>query len=273
MAFILDWVKIILPNIRLPMRYFFQIVLLILVPNLLLAQNGEPKDIRGKVVSEAPYLENIYIINLKTEKTTSTDKGGYFEITAIVGDTLLFSAVQIKGTKMVITAEDVAKDLVLVKLDPIINRLDEVVVRQYKNINAVSLGIIPASTKHYTPAERKLKAASDPDFKGNTDGSMGASASLDPVFNWMSGRTAMLEKEVEVEKKETLLQKIENQFGVDYFTKRLKIPKEYVKGFWYYVVDESRFINALNAKNMNMANFVLAELATNYLEILKSETK
>ncbi|WP_333599404.1 hypothetical protein [Flavobacterium sp.] len=255
------------------MKHLFQIVLLLLATNLLSAQNNLGKDIRGKVVSEAPELENIYIINLKTEATTATTQGGYFEIAAAVGDTLMFSAIQIKGRKMVVTDKDFAKDLVFVKLEPVINHLAEVVVRQYPNINAVSLGIIPASTKHYTPAERKLKTASNADLKGNTDGTMGASASLDPLFNWMSGRTAMLEKEVEVEKKETLLQRIENQFGFDYFIDRLKIPKEYVKGFWYYVVEEKRFVSALNAKNKTMETFVLAELASNYLQMLKTETK
>jgi hypothetical protein len=251
------------------MRYSFQIVLLLFAVNQLSAQDTISKDVKGKVVSEAPELDNIYIINLKTEATATTTQGGYFEIAAAAGDTLLFSAVQIKGKKMMLTDKDLAKDLVLVKLDAVVNRLDEVVVRQYKNINAVSLGIIPADTKHYTAAERKLKAASGADFKGNTDGSMGASASVDPLLNWMSGRTAMLEKELEVEKKETLLQRIENQFGIDYFTEKLKIPKEYVKGFWYYVVEETRFVSALNAKNKVMEAFILAELATNYLELQK----
>jgi hypothetical protein len=41
------------------------------------------------------------------------------------------------------------------------NQLDEVVIRRYNNINAVSLGIIPANQKSYTPAERKLRTAGD----------------------------------------------------------------------------------------------------------------
>jgi hypothetical protein len=44
------------------------------------------------------------------------------------------------------------------------NQLDEVVIRRYNNINAVSLGIIP-NQKSYTPAERKLRTAGD--FKYN----------------------------------------------------------------------------------------------------------
>jgi len=253
------------------MRYLFIILYLLLSIHSVLAQDIVKKEIKGKVVSEAPYLENIYIINLKSEATTTTIKGGYFNIMASVGDTLMFSAVQIRGKKLVVTENDVANDLMLVNLDAVINRLDEVIIRQYKNINAVSLGIIAADTKHYTQAERKLKAASGSDLKGNTDGSMGASASLDPLFNWMSGRTAMLEKELAVEKKETLLGKIENQFGIEYFIEKLKIPKAYVKGFWYYAVEETKLINALNAKNKIMASFIFAELATKYLALQKEE--
>jgi hypothetical protein len=255
------------------MKYTILILIIVLATNLLSAQESNVREIKGKVVSEAPELENIYVINLKTEITSTTEKGGYFRLQAAVGDTLMFSAIQIKGHKIVLTEKDFAKDLVLFPLDPVINRLDEVIVKQYKNINAVSLGIIAMDTKHYTPAERKLRAASGADLKGNEDGTMGASASLDPIFNWMSGRTAMLKKELEVEKKETLLEKLENQFALDYFIYKLKIPKEYVKGFWYYAVEESRLATALNTKNKAMASFVLAELSTNYLELQKCGNK
>lgn len=255
------------------MKYTILTLVLILASNLVSAQICGIKEIKGKVVSEAPELENIYIINLKTEVTTTTEKGGYFRLQVAAGDTLMFAAIQVRGQKITVTEKDLSEDLLLFHLDPVINRLDEVVVKQYKNINAVSLGIIPATTKHYTPAERKLKAASSADIKGNEDGTMGASASLDPLFNWMSGRTAMLKKELEVEKKETLLEKLENQFGWDYFIDKLKIPKEYVKGFWYYAIEERRLVNALNTKNKTMASFVLAELSTNYLELQKGENK
>jgi hypothetical protein len=255
------------------MNQFLKIVLLLLAVNMVSAQGNQVKSIKGKVVSQTVDLEGIYIINLRSDASTATGKEGYFSINAAVGDTLMFSAIQIKGKKMVLTATDFDKDLLLVKLEPMINRLDEVVIKQYKNINAVSLGIISRDTKHYTPAERKLKTASDEDLKGNQDGTMGASASLDPLFNWMSGRTTMLKKEVEVEKKESLLQRIENQFELGYFTKKLNIPEEYVKGFWYFVVEDTKFALALNAKNKTLAHFILAELATKYIDLLKADDK
>lgn len=255
------------------MKQLYPIVFLFLTANMVSAQTDAVKTIKGKVVSEMIDLDGIYIINLKTEATTVTEKEGYFTIKANVGDTLMFSAVQIKGKKIVVSEEEAGKDLLLVKLEPMVNRLDEVIVKQYKNINAVSLGIISPNTKHYSPAERKLKAASGADVSGNTDGTTGASVGVDPVFNWLSGRTAMLEKELEVEKKEGMLQKLENQFGLDYFIKKLKIPEEYVKGFWYYVVEDARFISAFNGRNKTMATFLLTELATKYIDLLKPDNK
>jgi len=255
------------------MNHLSKIVFFLLTVNVISAQENQVKSLKGKVVSEAIDLEGIYIVNLKTEAATTTDKEGYFSIHATIGDTLMLSAIQIKGKKIVITEGDFQKELLLVKVEPMINPLDEVVVKQYKNINAVTLGIIPADTKHYTPAERKLRTASGDGITGNTNGSMGGSAGLDPMFNWMSGRTAMLKKEVEVEKKESLLQRIENQFGFDYFTKKLKIPEEYVKGFWYFVVEDAKFAAALNAKNKTLMTFILAELATKYIDLLKADEK
>jgi hypothetical protein len=67
-------------------------------------------------------------------------------------------------------------DLLFLKMTPIMNQLNEVMVYQYKNINAEALGIIPMGRKTYTPAERKLKAATG--WSGQ-----GGGVSIDPLFN------------------------------------------------------------------------------------------
>ena len=120
--------------------------------------------------------------------------------------------------------------------------------------------------KVYTPAERKLKVATDLDGKIGFGGAM----SLDPLLNAISGRTAMLKKELAVEKKEKLLQKIEYLFKEKFFLENLKIPKDYLRGFWYYAVEDPKLVSALNTKNKIMARFIFSDLATKYLEILKN---
>ena len=242
---------------------------LILFSNFGWAQVSNPKILKGKVVSNAIDLEGIYVINLKSDVSTATQKGGYFDIQAKVGDTLMFSAVQFKGKKVVLIEKDFGGDLFFVKLETMINQIEEVKIIRYNHINAVSLGIIPAGQKHYTPAERKLRTAGEFHWYSPLLIPLGGMPA-DGLINSISGRTAMLKKEVEVEKKEFVLQKLETMFDPNFFVDKLKIPSEYVKGFWYYVAEDKKFVAALNDKNKTMATFILGELATQYLEIIKT---
>lgn len=243
---------------------------LIIFSNSGWAQVTNSKNLKGKVVSNALDLVGIYIINLKTDISTATEKGGYFDIQAKAGDTLMFSALQFKGKKVVLKENDFDGDLFFVKLETIINQIEEVKIIRYNHINAVSLGIIPAGQKHYTPAERKLRTAGEFHWYSPLLIPLGGMP-VDGLINLISGRTAMLKKEVELEKKEFVLQKLETMFDPDFYVDELKIPADYVKGFWYYAAEDQKFINALKDKNKTMATFVLGELATQYLETIKVE--
>jgi hypothetical protein len=55
-------------------------------------------------------------------------------------------------------------------------------------------------------------------------------------FKLITGRKAMLKKEVIVEYKEQMLIKLDYLFLPEYYTQTLKIPQEYVRGFQYYVL-------------------------------------
>ena len=229
------------------------------------------KTLNGKITADYNDLEGIYIVNLKTERATLTERGGYFSITASVGDTLMFSAVQFKGLKVALKESDFEKELFFVKLETLVRSLDEVRINEYKNINAVSLGIISPNTKHYTPAERKLKAAGEePHWYSPLLIPLGG-MSVDGLLNSISGRTAMLKKELVVEKKETLMEKISDYYDEKYFTETLKIPQDYVKGFLFYIVEDQKFVEAVNSKNKTMATFIMNELAGKYKELLQEK--
>ena len=228
------------------------------------------KIVKGKVVSSAMDLEGIYIVNLKTEVSTATENGGYFEIQAKIGDTLMFSAVQIKGKKVVLKENDFGDELFFVRLEAMINQLEEVKIIQYKNINAVALGILQKPAKVYTPAERKLRTAGELHWYSPLLIPLGG-MSVDGLLNSVSGRTTMLKKELIVERKEILLKKLEDMFETNFFINKLKIPSQYVKGFKYYIVEDEKFVNAVNSKNKTMATFVLGDLAVEYLKLQVGE--
>jgi hypothetical protein len=65
--------------------------------------------------------------------------------------------------------------------------------------------------------------------------------------------------------------KIENQFETNYFTEKLKIPEENVKGFLFYIVEDPKLMELINAKDKEMSKFRMSELATNYLALIKPE--
>ena len=234
------------------------------------AQTSTLTLLKGKITSQIKELNDVYVANLRSESTTTTATNGSFSMFVKVGDTLQFSGLQVVTKKAVVIENDITKQLYVVSLEAKVNPLDEVEIKQYKNINAVSLGILQRRAKVYTPAERKLRTAEEFHWYSPLLIPFGGMP-VDGLINSISGRTAMLKKELAVEKKEKLLQKIEYLFKEEYFLENLKIPKEYLRGFWYYAVEDSKLADALNTKNKMMARFIFSDLATKYLELLTTK--
>jgi hypothetical protein len=236
-----------------------------------LAQTNPEKILNGKVIADYGDLNGIYVINLNPEasgqKVSITEKGGFFNFPASVGDTLMFSSINYKGLKIKLKEEDLQKSLFFVKLHPIMNQLKEVVIVKFKHINAQDMGIIPRGQKTFTPAERKLNTASNPYMAFKS----GLSFSAYPLLNALSGRTAMLEKIVEVEKKEISIAKTEDLFDENYFVEKLKIPLEFIKGFQFFIVEDEGYSKAIKAKNKTLAQFRMGELALNYLDLISEK--
>ena len=221
---------------------------------------------KGKIVSESNYLEDIHIINVSKKIGVLSGRGGYFKIFATENDTLMFSAVHLKGYQRVVTLQDFKKELVFIPMEIFENQLAGVTLTKYKNINAESLGIVPKGQRTYTPAERKLVTAGD--FKWYSPllipvGGM----SVDGLVNAISGRTAMLRKELVIEGKEMLQEKTTSIFTKEYMMNTLHIPEDYVEGFLFYVVEDARFTTEMKRDNKTMATFILSQLADEYLKL------
>ena len=232
-------------------------VLLLFFFQISFGQNNDVKEIPGQVSEESSSVEKVNIINNTTQVTTVSDADGMFSIKVKEGDVLVFSAINLEPLRYRITAEDLTSNLLRIKMKVKEIQLKEVIVNENANITAENLGIIPHGQKKYTPAERKIYTAT--------------STSVDKLLNGISGRTAMLKKEAKVEKKEMLFRKMEYLFDEAYYTDRLKIPLEYIKGFQLYCVDNPEFAVSLNTKNKTMSMFLITGLAQEYLTIIEHE--
>nr|WP_294786523.1 carboxypeptidase-like regulatory domain-containing protein [uncultured Flavobacterium sp.] len=247
--------------------------LIVMVGQTCLSQTQDRSAFNGKIVSNTTDLEGVYVINAQTEETVTTDTSGSFSILAKADDVLVFSSISFKEKRIMLKAEDFLNINFTTRLTMVMHELQEVVIKRYDNINAESLGIIPEGQKKYTAAERKLKTATALNATANGGGMVGGSISADPLLNFFSGRTAMLKKEIAVEKKELFMRMLENMFSLEHFIDRLKIPAEYVKGFEYYAVENDKFTVVLNSKNKTSTEFLLGELAEKYKAIIASESK
>ncbi|WP_253251040.1 carboxypeptidase-like regulatory domain-containing protein [Flavobacterium sp. ACN6] len=233
------------------------IILFLIFVQIGFGQKNNSKELLGKIMEQSTPIEGVNIINNTTQVTAVSDSDGNFSIAVREGEVLVFSAVNLEPLKRRITLEDMNTNLLLVKMAVKEMELKEVIVNENANITAENLGIIPYGQKKYTPAERKVYTAN--------------STSVDKLLNGISGRTAMLKKEVNVEKKEALFRKLEYLFDENYYTQRLKIPVDYIKGFQLFCIEDAEFAVSLNTKNKTMSMFLITDLARKYLTILENE--
>lgn len=213
----------------------------------------------GKITVDSLKVEGVNVLNTRSEKTAVTNELGIFSLKVNVGDALVFSAINLEIKRKVIEEDDLKSGRLLIKMSVKMNAIEEVVVNDNQGITAENLGIIPVGQKKYTPAERKLYTAT--------------TGILDPLLNKISGRTAMLKKEVEVERNERLLRQLDGWFQEKYYIETLKIDKEYIKGFQYYIIEDAEFVRALRAKNKTLTKFLVKRLAINYDDIIEKQEK
>lgn len=215
------------------------------------SQTRNEKLLRGKIVADSVSVVRIDVVNLGNEKVTVTNNKGEFSILAKVDDILVFSSMTLEMKRMLVDEDDLKSETITIYMTPKINELNEVIVK--KNA-AEGISIIPGQ-KHYTPAERKLYTAT--------------SGLLDAPLNWLSGRTEMLKKEIIVERKERMLNKVGVLYDDKYYIQTLKVPEIYIDDFQRYIIEDKEFAAALKVKNRTMMLFLISKLAVNYNAIPK----
>jgi hypothetical protein len=207
----------------------------------------ENSRLSGRVTNNGEGVADVHILNLSAEKATITDEGGVFSLEASAGDTLLFSAIQLRRKSLIVTAAMLRSVEVVVPLEEFVNQLDEVVVRPYnlsgdiwrdleqvpvgRVVVASSLGLPNAYVKPPTQAERKLYEA--------TSGA--GIVPLNPVLNAITGRTRYLKAIVATEARYAQTEQVRGYYPDSLFTRELQIPLWRIDDFMYYCEQDSLF--------------------------------
>jgi hypothetical protein len=216
--------------------------------------------IKGKIIVETNDNEGITIVNISNKINTISGNGGYFKIKAKVNDTLLFSSLQFDVIKLKINQTDFGQNLLFVKMTPRSKLIEKILITNQTVITAESLGLVPKGQKRYTVAERRILSSEV------------GKVSVGGLINLITGYNKELKRNLEIEKKEMLIEKIRNQFEKDYFVTTLQIPENYIDGFLYYISEDKKLHEILNSNDKYTKMFKLADLAVAYLKTIQPET-
>lgn len=227
---------------------------LFLIPGAFLSAQIVPsKQIEGRVYSESGDVAATHVLNISAKKASITDKDGFFTITAKLGDTLVFSAVQYKRKSMMVTSAMLDSKLLYVPLEEVLTQLDEVIVTPYNLtgdmatdlarteiepvVTASTLGLPNAFVKPLTQAERLLNEA--------TTG--GGLIPLNPLLNALTGRTKMLKNRIARNEKYERTQRVRAFYPDSLYTTEFRIPKEKIADFMYFCEVDPAFQTLVDA--------------------------
>lgn len=227
--------------------------MLLLFVNGVWCQSVE-KMVTAKIVVDTTAIEKVNVLNLRNYQNAVSDKKGMVKMMLRADDALVITAANLETRRKIITSDDLNREVLLVKMSYKMNQLEEVDVNAHPEINSEQMGITQKGQKRYTSAERKLRTAT--------------TGLLDPLLNKMSGRTSQLKKEIQVERNERLLIKLDGWFEDKYYTQTLKIPEDYIQGFQYYIIEDDDFARALNDKNKTLTMFYVKRLAVEYNDLI-----
>lgn len=244
---------------------FFQLAIL----NIAKGQQQKEIMISGRTILNEKGIEGIYVKNESSNETTNSDTDGRFNIKCQLGDVLYFSSVNTETIRKKITIKEYQSNNLVVSMTSKTIDLNEVIINT-NTITAEKIGIIPENQKKYTPAERRLKTAGD--FKPTHLLSLlGGSSPLDPIINKISGRTKRLKKELEIEKKERLLERLKTLYKDDFYVMNLKIPKTYINSFRYFCIENQYLVSYLTSGNKQLLELSMSELAITFNNNMSSE--
>jgi hypothetical protein len=193
-------------------------------------------------------------LNLTAEQATITDENGYFSLFARTGDTIYFSAVQLRRKSLQVNNEMLQSEI-MVPLEEFVNELDEVVVRPFdlsgdiardlqqmpaeKPIVAATLGRPNAYVKPPTQVERKIHEA--------TTGA--GLIPLNPVLNAITGRTKYLRKILAAERKLARTNRVREFYSDSLFVVDLRIPIQKINDFMYYCEVDPLFSEVVDTED------------------------
>ncbi len=225
---------------------------------------SQTTEILGQVKASANTY-GIHIINKTSSKFTITDDDGKFVIPARLYDTIMVSGVQYRLNEFVVNDIIMQTKRVTVNLEDKVNELDEVIVGKIltgdllsdiensdikRDVNFYDVGIPGYTGRRKTQTERRI-------YEANTGSGL---IPLNPILNWLSGRTKRLNEQLAREKEEKAVQSVASKYSKLLF-ENTTLSTTQQNEFFYFSADDEEFKDLYRSGNeLKMLQFLKDKL-------------
>ncbi|MHB0756306.1 carboxypeptidase-like regulatory domain-containing protein [Polaribacter sp. M15] len=220
------------------------------------------KNITGKVFFEGDVMSDVHIINKNSNIGTNTNDFGLFEISTTIGDTLVFSHINIKAKTIAITKEIFVQEIFIVDVEDKTYVLDEITLSTAKSIFFVDPEIMPptrvnAKTLHLPYANSIAKKDySVVKFRS------GGVVSLDNLMNALNGNNRRRKQLEKITLEDKRLAKIRKYFTDDFFITDLNIKQESINPFLNYCFKKNIIYYFNKNDNLKVTTILMQESKT-----------
>ena len=247
-------------------------ILILSMMFLVIQLNAQEKPIllNGTVKYNNKYISDINVINKTSKIGTASNSNGEFTISAIKGDSIIFSSLEYQNRVIEITESHITNKEITVYLEPGFNELDEVEILQkirleFNNISVENRTILDNDTV----SEYK---APDTDQYLN-QGYMTNGMSLVGIYNLITKKSRAKNRTKNDEKnqiehfKNELPNTLKKLYGIDFFTDWLYIPIDEVDLFLDYCQGNG-LGDYYNSNEFVVKNFLVVQ-SNNYNKLKK----
>ncbi len=257
------------------------------------SQEVERIKISGKIsASKGEDVEGISIYNKSSQLGTVTSASGEFKISVAENDRLFFSAMQFQNFIVIIDQGILESKSMHIMLNPVVNQLDEVLIRPYdlsgniiadvKRISVTNVSnefdlsykTLEFEYEFAPDAQTSIKGnkAEEAYFNGPRQGGAdiidlaGLLVSAFVPINKNKNRSKNRSEREVISEIDMVTNAVQHRFGIAYMTENFNIPEEKVNEFIYFVEDNGIDKELLRPENELLLIEFLSEQSEDFLK-------
>lgn len=211
------------------------ILVFFLISQLVFSQ-APRKMLHGQLVNDSIKVENVVIFNSNARTGTLVKYEGAFVIAARENDTLIFSSLLFKSKKMVVTKDDLEKDVLKIILRAFPNQLAEVLVEKNKIKSPIKNSQEVLDKKYFDDEKSSPKNAVMPNYNVTENGLNFVRIYKD-VLKILKKKNP---KKNDFTSKVSFTEVVMNRINYPFFNSSLKLHDDEIKLFLVFCENDSK---------------------------------